>query len=175
MTLNVRIVRDVAAEELSRLVEDSVHSIAGSDFELWETLPRLGDRSLIVQDGDDELSIITFDVSDGNRALLAGLECMEKLNHELAGTFLVDYMKPSRLIVLAPTMPPGAKVLEGCGVDARSFKVVEANGERGLLFEEDGADAGRSARATPIDLDSKRGDDADALSSEEDRFFQQLQ
>ena len=32
---------------------------------------------------------------------------MEKLNHELASLFLVDYVRPSRLVVLAPEPPPG--------------------------------------------------------------------
>lgn len=177
MTLNVRLVRDVTAEELQRIMEDNLTSIAGADFELWETLPRLGERCLIVESPQKELLVISFDARDATRALLEGLNSMEQLNHDLAGLFLVDYVKPSRLIVLAPETPPGARTLQDSGLlESKTFRVIEVNGERALLVEDDRAERSASLKATPIGLEPKPSDDAtvEPLSSEEDRFFKQI-
>ncbi len=176
MTLNLRIIGDISSDELQELVEDSLHTVAGEDNELWETLPRLGEHCLIVQNPKEELTVISFDATDATQALMQGLSCMEKLNHELAPLFLVDYIRPSRLIVLAPEPPPGVETLRGCGlVESKTFKVIEANGERGLLFE--GVQA-RSAKVTVPsfgkDRDESDESDVTTLSTEEEQFFEQL-
>ncbi len=177
MTLKLRIVRDIGSEELHGLVEDSIHTVAGDEHELWETLPRLGECCLIVQSASEELTVISFDPANATRALMEGLTCMENLNHRLASLFLVDYVKPSRLIVLAPESPPGMEALRGCGfVESKRFKVVEANGERGLLFEDD-AQADRASVAAPrFGTDRERSDESNVteLSNEEEQFFEQL-
>ncbi len=177
MTLKLRIVGDISSEELQGLVEDSLHTVAGEEHELWETLPRMGERCLIVQSPSDELTVISFDAANATRALMEGLTCMENLNHRLASLFLVDYVKPSRLIVLAPESPPGMEALRGCGfVESKTFKVVEANGERGLLFE-DTAQSVRAPVAAPhFGADRDRSDESNVteLSTEEEQFFEQL-
>ncbi len=177
MTLQLRTIKDITPEDLQGLVEDSIHSIAGEDNELWETLPRLGPRCLIVQGPNEELSVISFHATDASRALLEGLNCMEQLNHRLAPLFLVDYVKPSRLIVLAPESPPGVETLLGCGfVESKTFRVIEANGERGLLFE--GAEQAQRASVTAARFGAARSTDDDSnvatLSSDEEQFFEQL-
>ena len=177
MTLNLRIIGDISSDELQELVEDSLHAVAGEDNELWETLPRLGEHCLIVQNSKEELTLISFDATDAAQALVRGLNCMEKLNHELAPLFLVDYVRPSRLVVLAPEPPPGVETLRGCGlVESKTFKVIEANGERGLLFE--GVEQARSATVTVprFGKDSSHTEETDVatLSTEEEQFFEQL-
>ena len=177
MTLNLRIIGDISSSELQEMVEDSLHSVAGEDNELWETLPRLGEHCLIVQNPKEELTVISFDATDATQALMQGLSCMEKLNHDLAPLFLADYVRPSRLVVIAPEPPPGMETLPGCGlVESKTFKVIEANGERGLLFE--GAEQAHSASvATPRfgkDSDQSEESNEASLSSEEEQFFEQL-
>ena len=177
MTLKLRIVGDISPEELQGLVEESIHTVAGEDNELWETLPRLGERCLIVQSPNEELTVVSFDATNANRALVEGLTCMEQLNHRLAPLFLVDYVKPSRLIVLAPEPPPGVETLRACGfVESKTFKVIEANGERGLLFE--GTDQGYRASVTAPRFGTERGradeTNVTTLSGEEEQFFEQL-
>ncbi len=177
MTLKLRIVGDVSAEELQGLVEESLHDIAGEDHELWETLPRMGEHCLIVQNPNEDLAVVSFHAANATRALMEGLSCMEQLNHKLAPLFLVDYVKPSRLIVLAPEPPPGVETLLACGfVESKTFKVIEANGERGLLFETEGKAHRVSVTAARFGADRDRADESNvtALSTEEEQFFDQL-
>lgn len=136
MPLSIRLATSVSPQRLRDLVVDNLAQLLGEGARPWDDMPSLHDGCLGAVDVRNELVLVSFDAEDASRALLSGLGCMEALSSDLAARLLSPYRKPGRLLVLAPTPPPGAGLFEGSGVlEWMTFRVLSVNGEFGLLLE----------------------------------------
>ena len=136
MSLAIRLATSVSPQRLRDLVVDNLTQMLGEGTRPWDDMPGMDDGCLGAVDAHNELVLVSFDGEDASRALLNGLTCMEALSSELATQLLSPYRKPARLLVLAPTPPPGASLLQGSGaLEWMTFQVLSVNGEFGLLLE----------------------------------------
>lgn len=181
MALRISTATDVTPEQLRSLIVEALSSLLGAGARLWDGMPALDEQCLGVLDAQDDLTLLSFDASDAQGALMKGLACMEQLSGEQAARLLRDYRRPSRLLVLSPSPPPGMEVLVRCHAAAwNALRVLRVNGELGLLIEPKGeASNGMSVafvHSTFRGTEPERaGEDAKepALTAEEEDFFQQ--
>ena len=175
MTLKIQTVSDITTDQLHSLIVDNLPALVGDGSEIWEIVPHIGQHSIAAVDLDEDVTVISFHPSDSEQALLAGLSALDHLNDQVASLLLGDYRKPSRLLVLSPTPPPGIHTLAQCGqVDARTFKVIEINGEQGLLLEPQMQAQKNSVATFPSSAVSRPEADEETLSEEEEAFFGQM-
>jgi hypothetical protein len=168
MPLAIRLATHVSPQRLRDLIMDNLDALVGEGARAWDDMPALDDCCLGVLDAQNELTLVSFDPADPTRALTNGLGRMDELGSDLAARLLSPYRPPARLLVLAPEPPPGASALARSGfVDWATFRVLNVNGEFGLLLES-GARERQPASPRP-------GEDAEAaLTGEERRFFQAI-
>jgi hypothetical protein len=139
MPLAIRLATHVSPQRLRDLILDNLDALVGEGARAWDEMPALDDGCLGVMDAQNELILVSFDPADPHRALTNGLGRLDELGSDLAARLLRPYHPPSRLLVLAPQPPPGAAALARTGfVDWATFRVLNVNGEFGLLLESSG-------------------------------------
>ncbi len=157
---------------LLELVEESLEHILGPGHRLLANKLPYDGHHLLALDGEETPTLLSCDNRAGGRALLHALAVLEGINDNRGwlyrlypgifrgegghtgrqgGTFRVDDL---RLVILAPTAPPGGEYLYRALPRLRCFlaQALEINGEIGLYLEPHGP-AGRVSREddTPID------------------------
>jgi len=165
MPLAIRLATHVSPQRLRDLILDNLDALVGEGARVWEEMPALDDGCIGVMSAQNELILVSFDPADPIRALTNGLGRMDELGSDLAARLLRPYHPPSRLLVLAPEPPPGAAALVRSGfVDWATFRVLNVNGEFGLLLEASGRKPAAPA--------AEGGEVAEgAAGGEERRFF----
>ncbi len=148
---------------LLELIQESLEHIIGTPHTLISNkLPYEG-HHLLALDAEDKPVLLCCDNRDGGRALLSALGVLEGLagnrgwlyrlypgifqnDGRHGSVFRIDDM---RLIILAPTPPPGGDCLRKAFPRLSCFltHALEINGEIGLYIEQQGA--AESAPATP--------------------------
>lgn len=151
MSIQPRAVPLTSGEILKELVIDSLPHLLGESCELiTHNLPFEG-NPLVALDAEQRPAVITFDHRDGGRALLTGLTAVEGLTANRAMLYrlypalfrgnrhnsAIFRIEDIRLIVLAPTPPPGGTYLEQTfrSLTVCTFRILEVGGEIGLLIE----------------------------------------
>jgi hypothetical protein len=139
--LNIRPEPLPEGDRLRDLVLGSLESLLGSTTVLARSAPLEGEPALVL-DGQGELVVVTFDATDGSRALLAGLKALEGLT--AAAPWMVRTLPDwpesaapdaARLLVLAPAAPPGlARLGAPERVAAAEVRAVRVGEEVGLLI-----------------------------------------
>lgn len=179
MALRISTATDVAPEQLRALIVDALPSLLGVGARLWDGMPTLDEQCMGVLDTHNGLTLLSFDANDAQGALMKGLGCMEQLSGEQAARLLRDYRKPSRLLVLSPSPPPGMDVLRRCGAATwNALRVLRVNGELGLLMDPKAEEADDMSSAfAPSAFRETEPAEADAgepaLTAEEEDFFEQ--
>jgi len=181
MALRISTATDVTPEQLRSLIVEVLPSLLGAGARLWDGMPALNEQCLGVLDAHNDLTLLSFDASDAQGALIKGLACMEQLSGEQAARLLRDYRRPSRLLVLSPSPPPGMEVLRRCrAANWNALRVLRVNGELGLLMEpkaEEAEDmsaafAHSAFRGAEPERPSEAAEEP-ALTAEEEDFFEQ--
>lgn len=139
MTLQVRPEALPEPDALRDLVLGALETLLGPTRVLARALPLEGEPALVV-DGQGGLVLVAIDRADGAGALLSGLKALDGLG--AAAGWLARTMTElpqgasfgaCRLLVLAPTPPPG---LDRLGrVSAAVLRAVRVGEEVGLLLE----------------------------------------
>jgi hypothetical protein len=185
MPLNVRPEPLPEGDRLRDLVLGALDTVLGPTTVLARSAPLEGEPALVL-DGQGEVVVVTIDAADGARALLSGLKALEGLAAaapwlvtartlpELPDTASLD---GARLLVLAPTVPPGlARLGTPERVAAAEIRAVRVGDEVGLLIAPVATAlapwGGRALAAQPRRNPFRTG--LVTLSAEEAAFFDRL-
>lgn len=141
MALNLRPEPLPEGDRLRDLVLGGLETVLGSTTVLARSTPLEGEPALVL-DGQGDLVVVTIDASDGARALLAGLKALEGLAAAapwMARTLPewpdTAFPDAARLLVLAPSAPPGlARLGSPERVAAAEIRAVRMGDEVGLLI-----------------------------------------
>jgi hypothetical protein len=176
MTLHIRPAGEIGQQDLRRLVLENLTVLLGDDARPCESLPELEENCLLVTNGQNELSLLSFDMEDPGRALLKGLALMDQLGSDLAALFMREYRRPSRLMVLTPVAPPGRVIFgRNCPVSWTGFRVLRVNDDLGLMFEpEIGLPAWGMNTSDTLVHEAEGEDHGEEMNEEEKEYFQQL-
>jgi hypothetical protein len=185
MPLNVRPEPLPEGDRLRDLVLGALDTLIGPTTVLARSAPLEGEPALVL-DGQGQVVVVTIDAADGARALLSGLKALEGLAAaapwlvtartlpELPETAALDL---ARLLVLAPTAPPGlARLGAPERVAAAEIRAVRVGDEVGLLIAPVAATVaawgGRALATAPRRNPFRTG--LVTLSADEAAFFDRL-
>lgn len=127
--------------ELRDMALEALDAVLGPTTVLARSAPLEGEPALVL-DGQGAVVVVTIDGTDGARALMAGLKALDGLAAAAPwmartlpdlpeGTSLAN----ARLLVLAPTAPPGlARLGAPTQVAAAEIRAVRVGEEVGLLI-----------------------------------------
>lgn len=192
MGIQLKTIALTSDEILQELVTDTLPQILGESFELiTNDLPFEGNH-LLCLDADKHPAVVSYDGRDGGRALLAGLAVIEGLSDNRGmlyrlypalfrghppGNGAGFRSEDLRLIVLAPLALPGMAYLKHAfpALTARTFRILEVDGNIGLLIEAPQHDAGDVAAGTdvpaPVAPFRSGISEEPTLSAQEERYF----
>ena len=192
MTLRIHGEAGCSPEQLRALLLDEVEQLAGGGSRVLEPkLPWEGHPILLV-DAELHPVVVSFDVEQGQTALINGLAAVEKLSAALAWVnqvyeSLQQRQQPPMLVVISPQYPPGTSaILSACpGLRLLQFRIMRVNSETGLWLEalteqsRGNSDLAPPRKVTTVpipvsDHEPPAEDDLPALSNEETTYFQQL-
>ncbi len=167
MTLDIRIASGVTPDQLAQLVADNLPRLLPDVDFTEDQVPRIGENCLQIETADRTI-LIAFEVEDGRKALVAGLEVLDD----------PDITGEPELLILSRFQPPGLRLLSRLpGLSWQSIRVLTVNGELGLLIEPvpQPHAARPPAPAAVVEPESTpAADPEDNLSEEEENYFQQL-
>jgi len=185
VALNVRPEPLPEGDRLRDLVLGALDTVLGPTTVVARSAPLEGEPALVL-DGSGEVVVVAFDATDGARALLSGLKALEGL--AAAAPWLINArtlpdlpeaasLDAARLLVLAPTAPPGlARLGAPDRVSAAEIRAVRVGDEVGLLIVPVAAAltpwGGRALAAQPRRNPFRTG--LVTLSPEEAAFFDRL-
>ncbi len=180
-------------EELRALLLDAAEQVVGPGCRILEPKLRWDGHPILLADAGLHPVLISFDVTQGQAALLNGLKNVDQLSSTLAWVnqvydALQQQQRPPKLVVVSREAPPGATaVLSACPHLALfRYRVLKVNGETGLWLEPIAAEnatpaaaqspALKPAASKPYVVPAAPHEDGTLpeLSDEESAYFQQL-
>ncbi|MCC6207728.1 MAG: hypothetical protein IT488_06215 [Gammaproteobacteria bacterium] len=188
MGMRIKTLTLTSGQILRELIVDALPQILGEDFSIVSAdLPFDGSLMLCL-DAKRHPALVAFDARDSGRALLAALRAVERLGDNRGMLFrLYPALFPDngrhfpenelRLVLLAPEAPPGTAYLARAfpALSAYTFRILEIDGNLGLLVDPAATDTGRIEDGVPPETPCapfRCGlDPGQALSAQEERHF----
>lgn len=177
---------------LQELIFQSIDRLIGKPHTIITRDLPFGDHYILAQNAQKQVALITFDLTDGGRALLAALAGLDHLKQHRAWLFRLYpslfeersgqqralRVEDIQIIVVAPKPPPGHELL--CKAMPQlslfTFQALEIDGEIGLLLS-------AVDKETRLEVNHPSSKDTDlepfrptlaALNNEEEAFFHEL-
>jgi hypothetical protein len=195
MKLRIKSAPHCDREELRTLLIDAADELAGENSCLLEPKLPWDGHPILLADAEGHPVLVSFDLADGQAALVSGLHGTDQLAVALPWVnqvyaTLQQRQKAPRLVVVSSEPPPGGEAVlrsdSGAGLTIFSCRVLSVNGDTGILLEPlDGAPAARAAATTLAHSTQpavpevappapRAAETVPSLSDEERAYFQQL-
>lgn len=188
MSLDIRATTLNSTDILHELVYQSLDKIIGTPHTvIARELPVKPGHFILATDGQGQTILISFDISDGGRALLAGLEALQQLSENRAWLYklypaLFDESARHKralridellLAVVAPKLPPGHHYLRRAMHQLRlfTFRPLSISNEAGLYIE---SYPNITAEQTPQDDHNRFRSGLAELNTGEEDYFNSL-
>ena len=173
-------------EQLRCLLLDASEDLSGPGSRILESGMTGAGSPILILDADHHPVVVSFDLENGEKALIEGLRAIELINtaHPWLSQVYADLQEgqqPAKLIVVSRNPVPGsATILAACpGLRLYIFKLLRINDETALWLDCISADTALEAGNGPAEDNSGNRSANDenglpALSEEEAAYFMQL-